>query len=110
MMTSCGRPAEGDHGVETIAELGREQLVHGLRILALALLAVEAHHGLCHVGRARVRRHDENDVAEIDLLAVVVGQLAVVHHLQQDVVQVGMSLFDLVEQQHANAGADRRRR
>jgi hypothetical protein len=31
----------------------------------------------------------------------VVGQLAVVHHLQQDVEQVRMRLLDLVEQQHA---------
>ena len=34
-------------------------------------------------------------------LAVVVGQLAVIHDLQQDVEQVGMRLLDLVEQQHA---------
>ena len=56
---------------------------------------------LRHVGRARIRRHDEDDVAEVDLLAVVVGQLAVIHDLQQDVEQVGMRLLDLVEQQHA---------
>jgi hypothetical protein len=31
----------------------------------------------------------------------VVGQLAVIHHLQQDVEQVRMRLLDLVEQQHA---------
>jgi hypothetical protein len=31
----------------------------------------------------------------------VVGQLAVIHHLQQDVEQVRMGLLDLVEQQHA---------
>ena len=42
-----------------------------------------------------------DDVAEIDLLAVVVGQLAVVHDLQQDVEQIRMRLLDLVEQQHA---------
>ena len=40
-------------------------------------------------------------VAEIDRLAVVVGELAVVHHLQEDVEQVGVRLLDLVEQQHA---------
>ena len=51
--------------------------------------------------RARIRRHDQDDVAEIDLLAVVVGELAVIHHLQQDVVEVRMGLLDFVEQQHA---------
>ncbi len=54
-----------------------------------------------HVLRARVGRHDQDDVAEIDLLARMIGQLAVVHHLQQDVEEVGMGLLDLVEQQHA---------
>jgi len=31
----------------------------------------------------------------------VVGQLAVIHHLQEDVEEIGMRLLDLVEQQHA---------
>ena len=31
----------------------------------------------------------------------MVRQLAVVHHLQQDVEQIGMRLLDFVEQQHA---------
>ena len=73
----------------------------GFRVVALALRAAEAHRRPRHVGRARVRRHDQDDVAEVDRLAVVVGELAVVHHLQQDVEQVRMRLLDLVEQQHA---------
>ena len=40
-------------------------------------------------------------VAEVRLAAVVVGQRAVVHDLQQDVEDVRMRLLDLVEQQHA---------
>ena len=50
--------------------------------------------------RAGIGGHDQDGVAEIDRLAVVVGELAVVHDLQQDVEQVGMRLLDLVEQQH----------
>jgi hypothetical protein len=45
--------------------------------------------------------HDQHDIAEIDRLAVVIGQAAIVHHLQQDVEQIGMGLLDFVEQQHA---------
>ena len=30
----------------------------------------------------------------------MVGQFAMIHHLQQDVEQVGMRLLDLVKQQH----------
>ena len=56
---------------------------------------------LGEVGGARIGRHDQDHVAEIDLLAVVIGQLAVIHDLQQHVEEVGMRLLDLVEQQHA---------
>src|SRR3546814_2836156 len=54
-----------------------------------------------HVARAGIGRHDQDDVAEVDGLAVMIGQAAMVHDLQQYVEQVGMRLFDLVEQQHA---------
>ena len=37
---------------------------------------------------------------EVDLLAVVIRQLPVVHDLQQDVEQIGMGLLDFVEQEH----------
>jgi hypothetical protein len=57
--------------------------------------------GLGEIGGARIGRHDQDDVAEIDLLAVVVGQLPVVHDLQEDVEEVRMGLLDLVQQQHA---------
>ena len=43
----------------------------------------------------------ENDVAEVDLLAVVIGELAVIHDLQQHIEQIRMRLLDLVEQEHA---------
>ena len=51
--------------------------------------------------RARVRRHDDDDVAEIALAAVVVGQRAVVHDLQQQIEHIRVRLLDLIEQQHA---------
>ncbi len=50
---------------------------------------------------AGVGGHDDDHVAEIRLAAVVVGERAVVHHLQQDVEDVRVRLLDLVEQQHA---------
>ena len=92
---------EGDDGVEPVAELRREQPVDRLHVVAFALLPREAVGRLRHVGGARVRGHDQDHVAEVDLLAVVVGQLAVIHDLQQHVEQVRMRLLDLVEQQHA---------
>ena len=45
--------------------------------------------------------HDDHHVAEVRLASVVVGQRAMIHDLQQDVVDVGMRLLDLVEQEYA---------
>ncbi len=53
------------------------------------------------IGGAGVGRHDDDDIAEVGLAPVVVGQRTVIHDLQQDVEDVRMRLFDFVEQQHA---------
>jgi hypothetical protein len=71
-----------------------------VNILALAGLGAEADAFARHVGRSGIGGHDQYDVAEIDRLAVMVGELAVIHHLQEDVEQVRMGLLDLVEQKH----------
>ena len=92
---------ERDHRIEPVAELRREHLLDRFLVLALAGERAEAQRLARHVGCAGIGGHDEDGVAEIHRLAVVIGQLPVVHHLQQDVEQVGMRLLDLVEQQHA---------
>jgi hypothetical protein len=48
----------------------------------------------------RVGRHDQDDVTEVGLAPVRVGQRRVIHHLQQDAEHVRVRLLDLVEQQH----------
>ena len=57
--------------------------------------------GAAHLLGPGVGGHDDDDVAEIGLAAVVVGERAVIHHLQQQVEDVRMRLLDLIEQQHA---------
>src|SRR3546814_6955504 len=74
----------------SVAELRREHALDRFLVLADAGGRSKADALARHVARARVRRHDQDDVAEVDGLAVVIGQLAVVHHLQQDVEQIGM--------------------
>ena len=61
----------------------------------------EADRRAAHFLRPGVGRHDDDHVAEIGLAAVVVGQRAVVHDLQQQVEHIRMRLLDLIEQQHA---------
>ena len=57
--------------------------------------------GARHLLGAGVGGHDDDDVAEVGLAAVVVGERAVVHHLQQQVEDIRVRLLDLIEQQHA---------
>ena len=69
--------------------------------LATRNIARKAHTGLTGKLRSGIRGHDEDDVAEIGLAALVISKAGIVHHLQQDVVDILMSLLNLVEQQHA---------
>ena len=40
-------------------------------------------------------------IAEIDFLAVIVGEASVIHDLQQDIIHIRMRFFDFVEQDDA---------
>ena len=97
---------EHDHVVEAVDELGAEELLRlGLERLLdalvvldlLPLLEPEVGASLDDVG-ADVRGHDDDGVAEVDPPAERVGQVAVVHHLQQHVEHVRVRLLDLVEE------------
>ncbi len=91
---------EAHHRVETVAELGREQALDVGHLVARLARVQEADRRLVHRLGAGVRRHDDDDAAEVGLPAVVVGQRAVVHDLEQHVEDVGVRLLDLVEQEH----------
>ncbi len=91
---------ERDHRIEPVAELRREHALDiGHLVAGLARVRETDRRALQQLG-ARIGRHHDDHVAEIGLATVVVGQRAVVHHLQQDVEDIRMRFFDLVEQQH----------
>ena len=92
--------AERHDRIEPVAELRREHPLDRFLVLALAGVVAEAEALARHVAGARIGGHDQDDVAEIDRLAVMVGQPAVIHDLEEDVEQVRMRLLDLVEQEH----------
>ena len=48
--------------------------------------------------RTDVRGHDDDRVAEINRTSFVIGQTAVVEHLEQDVEYIRVGFLDLVEQ------------
>ena len=47
-----------------------------------------------------IRCHDQDDIAEINCLAVIVRQFAVIHHLQQNIEQIRVRFFDFIQQQY----------
>ena len=92
---------KGNHRVQTVAEFGGERPFNRRRILARAPLAAKANRLFRLLGCPRVRGHNQDHIAEIHRAPVMIGQLAVIHHLQQNVVNVWMRLFHFVQQQHA---------
>ena len=92
---------KGDRGIETVAEFGGEEFLDRLLILPFPLAAAETDGIFRGIRGTGIGGHDQDHIAEVDLLAVVIGQFAVIHHLQQDVEQIRVRLFDFVQQQHA---------
>ncbi len=79
---------------------GENCLLDDLHAIRRVVLLREADRRAAHFLRAGIGRHDDDDVAEIRLAAVVVGQRAVVHDLQQQVEYFGIRFLDFVEQHH----------
>ena len=87
--------------VETVPELGGEGLLQRLENgVPVDGLPLEADGLPADLPGAGVRGHQQDHVAEIRLLAVVVGERRVVHDLQERVEDVGMGLLDLVQQEN----------
>ena len=63
------------------------------------ILFGEADRGPAGFGGPRVGGHHQHHMAEVRLAAVVVGQGAMVHHLEQQVEDVRVGLLDFVQQQ-----------
>src|SRR5208282_2855819 len=62
--------------------------------------AIDAVHGFVDKMAADVRGHDDDRVLEIHGAALAVGQPAVFKNLQEDIEDVGVRLFDFVEEQN----------
>ena len=91
---------EADDSVKAIAELWRERPFDCSRILAFAPFAAKPDGFFGLLRGTRIGRHDEHDIAEIHSAPIVIGEFAVVHHLQQDVVDIRMRLFHLIEEKN----------
>ena len=92
---------EVDNRVQTVAEFRRKGAIDRFFFFTCAVDLGKADWCAGNIRCASVAGHDDDSVAEIDFLAVGIGQAAIIHDLQQDVIHVRMRFFDFVEQQHA---------
>ena len=91
---------EQDDLVDTIQELRPERRAHHRHHLIAHRIGVLPV-GLVHEEiRPEIRGHHNQCVAEVDRVALPVGEAPVVEHLKQHVEDVRMSFLDLVEQHH----------
>ena len=87
-------------GIERFLQLAGHEVFHLLMRGRFAdLMKAEMRSFLNHL-RADVRGHDDHRVFKINRTPVAVRQLAVIHDLQQNIEDIGMRLFDFIEQQH----------
>ena len=94
-MTGSDRGANGIIASRRLRNSGVKSLLIAAFRRAFAL-GGKAEAGAAEAFRACVGGHNQDDVAEIGTLAVVVGQFACVHDLQEDVENVGVGFFYFV--------------
>ncbi len=95
---------EDDGFVDAVEEFGAEVIAEGFGDAGFALfLVIDVHDELA----ADVAGHDEDGVFEVDGAALTVGDAAVVEDLEEDIEDIGVGLFDFVEEDDAvGAAAD----
>ena len=73
---------ERDNRVQTIAKLRAERALDVLAVVLANRSLGEAECVCLHRARARIGRHNDDDIAKIRRTPVVIRQRAVIHHLQ----------------------------
>ena len=89
---------EGDDCVQAVAEFRREGFVYRLHLVAALVPSGKAEARPAQAFRTGIGGHNQHHVAEIRAFAVVVGQPARIHNLQQDVEDVGVGFFDFIQE------------
>ena len=97
---------EHNNLVDTVDELRThllfQQFQHSLLgLLQLILVHRAALQPLANHIAAHVRGHDDNRILEVGCAALIIRQSAILQHLQQSIEHVGVSLFNLVEEDNA---------
>src|SRR5262245_26247933 len=88
---------EEDGRIEAVPELRAEGPLDGALGRSNGGLAAESDRARGEIACAGIRREAQDHVPEVGLPSGVVGEGGVVHHLEEDVEEIRMSLLDLVE-------------
>src|SRR5690625_110172 len=91
---------EDNHIIHPVDELRSEMTSQHIHDVALQLLITGGSDPLLNHAGAEVGRHHDNRIAEIYGTTLRIGQPAIIQHLQQDIEDIRMSLFHLVQQNH----------
>ena len=88
-------------GLKGLADLAPDELAHRPAPVAGVRGSEPEGRLFREVPGAQVRGHDDDRVTEIHRVPQPVGEPAVLEDLQEQVPDIGVGLFDLVEQEHA---------
>ena len=91
------KPVKDDDVVDAVRNSGRKWRARASVTFAFISSSSRPASSMIH-SDSDVGRHDDDGVFEIDHAALGVGQPAVVEDLQKDVEDLGMCLFDFVEE------------
>ncbi len=91
---------ELDDRIQPIAELRVEGPLDHLLGIPAMVLPGKANGGPADPLGTGIGGHDNDDIAEIGRAAIGIGKRPVIHDLQQQIIDIGMRLLDLIEEQY----------
>ena len=89
---------EDDDVVDTVDELRREVVADGTHDELPCCWLDRAFTHVVEERRAKVARHDDDRVAEVDYTALAIGQPTVIENLKEELVELPRGLLDFVDE------------
>src|SRR5574344_192686 len=92
-----------NHRIKSVSKFWAECFINRffksrIGIIKLRAIICKTNVSFLHVSRTGIARHDDYTISKISLASLVVSKLSVIHHLQKDIVNVFVSLFNFIKQ------------
>ena len=101
LMNHLGREMiKPDNVVEAVTEFRRKHFFDFAHCISTIVLMNQPNRFTLSFTHTGVGGHDQHHIAEIRFTPVIVGQRAVIHHLQQQVKDIRVCFFDFIQQQY----------